>query len=484
MNLTELLNNSAKRFSDKTALLDGNESVTYAELWEDICSVSQTLESSGVSSGSMIGLQLENSILFVVLSYALWKCEATVVPIPASMQKAETNEIAKRMSLSAIISNDQTMDAATSHIVVNKSENTKRTVSVHLQTSSKNQSQTKYLSDVNAAFVRFTSGTTSQNKGVVLSHKAIFDRISAANEVLQVDQDDTIMWCLPMAHHFVVTIIRYLWCGASIVLLKSIEAEYVLNEIEKHKGTILYASPFHYDLLSRNTSDKSIDSVRYAISTTTGISKEITESFYTRYGIHLMQAYGIIELGLACVNTDDPAGKPLSVGRPMKGFEIRLANTDEYSEKDNPLGEVEVRGPGFFDAYYDPWIPAKELMNDGWFHTGDLGSIDNSGFLFLHGRVNSVINTAGMKVFPEEIESILNLCPGVDESHVFGAKHAHLGEVPEAEVVLTNNAGNLSENDIRTHCSKSLFLYKVPNRISFVEEICRTEITGKIKRHS
>jgi len=476
MNLAELLGDSAARFSDKTALVDGDKSVSYSDLWEEVCSTAQTLKSAGITGESMIGLQMGNSIAFVVISYALWRCNAVVVPIPAEMRASESAALGRRMSLNATISGAEPDD-----------EKTVRRIDVagaSVWISALKPGKAMLGEKVNAAFVRFTSGTTSSNKGVVLSHERILDRISAANELLQVGPDDTVMWRLPMSHHFVVTITRYLWKGATIVLLKSIESGYVLNEIAANNGSILYASPFHYDLLAKDKSDRGIDSVRYAISTTSHLSADIASAFRERFGAHLIQAYGIIELGLVCVNTDDPTTRPLSVGHPMRGFSLRLANTDRYACADMPLGEVEVSGPGFFDAYYDPWIPADEIMNGGWFHTGDIGGIDDEGFLFLYSRVDSVINTAGMKLFPEEIEDVLNSHESVRESRVYGVKHAHLGEVPEAEVVLRHNAGDVSEKDVRIHCGRSLSLHKVPNRILFVKQLARTQTTGKIKRHS
>ena len=475
MNLSDLLADTAAGLPGNIAVVDAGRDVTYAELWQTVCRVAGELETAGIGRDRMIGLQFGNSVAFIALTYALWRCGAVVVPIPQEMQDAERSELVRKMNLAAVVSSTKPVsEEVVTQIYV--AEETAWISVLHQRPAN--------LRELNAALVRFTSGTTNDNKGVVLSHEGILQRITTADDALHVGPDDTVIWCLPMAHHFVVTIIRYLWQGARIVLLRNTACEDFLDEIIRNQGTILYASPFQYDALSRDQSHRTIPSVRRAISTTTALSSETAARLHDRYGIRLMQAYGIIELGLVCVNIDDPEGRPMSVGCPTPGFSLRLVNQGGYADSDNGCGEVEVSGPGFFDAYYDPWIPAGEVMNGEWFHTGDVGRIDTDGFLFLHSRVNSVINVAGMKVFPEEIERVLNSHDSVQESRAYPAKHARLGEVVEADIVLRHDTEKVSENDLRTHCGKFLSSLKVPNRFRFLDRLDRTLTTHKIKRHA
>jgi len=474
MNITEQLRNSATQYPHRTAIVDGEVSITYSQLFESVQHTADALAAAGVHQHTMTGLQCHNSIAFVVLSYAIWLRGGIVVPIPVETQPQESDSLTERMSLAVTLSCRRTATPrADAHIDVNGT-----VVWITTRPSSAGFPHP----DINAAFVRFTSGTTSHNKGVVLSHERIMERITSADDLLDVGPEDTVMWPLPMAHHFVVTIIRYIWRGVTIVLLRQLRSEYILDQIDAHKGTVMYASPLHYDILSRDESDRSLGTIRRAISTTTGLSEEIATRFADRFGMGLVQAYGIIELGLACVNTDDPRSRPGSVGRPAPGFSLRLVRQEDYTNLGKGVGEVELEGPGFFDAYYDPWIRSDDLMADGWFHTGDIGRVDEDGFLFLHSRVSSVINTAGMKVFPEEIECVLNRHDAVRESHVYGVPHAHLGEVPEAEIVLHSGQPCIAEPELRGHCSQHLSSFKIPNRFVVVERLRRTAASGKIIR--
>ena len=278
-----------------------------------------------------------------------------------------------------------------------------------------------------------------------------------------------------MSHHFLVTIVLYLSVGATIVLARHVLAQPFLEAINRWKGTVLYAAPFHFAMLARDNSGATIPSVRLAVSTTCALPADVAEEFHRRYGISLAQGLGVIELGLVSLNTEDPRGRWNSVGRPVRDFRVRINDPDA-----DGCGEVAVAGPGIFDAYVAPWIPREELLRDGWFHTGDMGRLDEDGYLFLLSRKTAVINLAGRKVFPEEIEAVLNRHPGVRESRVYGRPHAHLGEVVEAEIVLDQPEAGL--DSVRAFCRDHLASYKIPTRFTIVSALPRTPVTGKIRR--
>jgi acyl-CoA synthetase (AMP-forming)/AMP-acid ligase II len=328
---------------------------------------------------------------------------------------------------------------------------------------------------LNIAFIRFTSGTTNARKGVVLCHETIRDRIVAANKALQISADDRVMWCLPMSHHFLITIVLYLSQGATIIMARHVLARSFLEAINRWKGTVLYAAPFHYAMLARDSSSLGISSVRLAVSTTCALPEDVSRDFQKRFNQPLAQGLGIIELGLVSLNTADPLTRWSSVGRPLPDFEVRITAVDEQG-----CGEIAVRGPGLLDAYVSPWMPRERILRDGWFITGDIGRIDKDGFLFLSGRKTAVINVAGRKVFPEEIEAVLNRHPAVRESRAYGRVHSHLGEIIEAELVLRRPETNL--DTVRDFCRSHLASFKIPSSLHVVNSLPRTVVTGKIRR--
>jgi acyl-CoA synthetase (AMP-forming)/AMP-acid ligase II len=167
------------------------------------------------------------------------------------------------------------------------------------------------------------------------------------------------------------------------------------------------------------------------------------------------------------------------VGRAVPGYEVTVFSDAGARQAPGTLGEIAVRGNGLFSAYYMPWRLREQVTRDGWFLTGDIGSLDESGALYLKGRRKTVIFVAGLKFFPEEVEGCIDQCPGIVESRVFGRAHAHLGEVPCAEIVV--DAGGFDLDTLKAHCARALSPYKVPVEFTVVEAVPRTP-GGKILR--
>jgi long-chain acyl-CoA synthetase len=328
----------------------------------------------------------------------------------------------------------------------------------------------KPLAEIDPAFIRFTSGTTGHAKGITLSHKTLLDRITAANEGLRITPFDRILWVLPMSHHFAVSIMLYLWNGAGIVFPASNLPGDLLEASKRAGATVLYAAPFHYEMLS---GCESTDAVhwRLAVSTTAPLAASTAERFSKKFGIYPSQALGIIEVGLPCLNFPAPARRPASIGRPQVSFQAKLQDS-----------QLLLRGPGCLDAYLSPWQPRSEILDDeGWFATGDIAEIDDEGFITLLGRTSTAISIGGMKFFPDEVEAVLNTHSVVQLSRVVARSHPDFGMVPVAEVVLVAGAPAPPRLELLKLCRRELSAHKVPIEIRFVDDIPQTP-SGKIKR--
>ena len=461
MNLTELLDRAVAAWPQKTAFVEEPTEVSYAALGQQVHAAADRLMSAPISAGSRVGLCHPNSIAYVVWTYALWRVNAVVVPIPTECTEEEIAEITASLQLEAILSPKP------------RPQSVPLGPDCHLTRLTPPSPPNNH--GLNLAFIRFTSGTTSARKGVALSHETIRDRVLSANKAFGIGPNDTVIWCLPMAHHFLITIVLYLSVGATVVLAKHVVAKPFLDAINRWKGTVLYAAPFHFAMLARDNSGAQIPSVRLAVSTTCALPEDTASDFHKRFGISLAQALGVIELGLVALNTGDSRGRWNSVGKPSGDFRVRIVNPDE-----NGCGELAVSGPGIFDAYVAPWIPRDQVLRDGWFFTGDVGHMDSDGFLFLLSRKTAVINLAGRKVFPEEIEAVINRHPAVRESRVYGKPHPHLGEVVVAELVLAQPETGV--DPIRQYCREHLASYKAPMHYQVVDALPRTPVTGKIRR--
>jgi long-chain acyl-CoA synthetase len=323
------------------------------------------------------------------------------------------------------------------------------------------------------ALIRFSSGTTGTSKGVVISHQTLLDRVTACNEALRIGPGDRVVWILPMAHHFAVSIVLYLLHGATTILQNSHLGEDVFKTLEEQNGTVLYAAPFHYTMLCGAPDAHPIPSLRLAVSTAAALPAELAAKFSERFSLPLTQGLGIIEVGLPILNTSGAADKPGAIGRPGPAFDARLADD----------GELELHGPGMFDAYLSPWQARDEILRPGgWFATGDLATRDSAGDFTLIGRKKSLINVGGMKVFPEEVESVLREHPEISAARIIARDHPALGQVPCAEILPTDPDSPPSKPALLKFCRARLSGYKVPMLIQFVPSI-PTTASGKLLRH-
>jgi long-chain acyl-CoA synthetase len=275
-----------------------------------------------------------------------------------------------------------------------------------------------------------------------------------------------------MSHHFAVSIMLYLWHGAAVVLPESHLAGDILAAAARHKATVFYAAPFHFESLTGCGANQ-WPALRLAVSTTAGLSTETARCFAEIHGVFPAQALGIIECGLPCLNLPFPENLPQSVGRPQPAFEAELRGEP---------AKLHLRGPGFLDAYLSPWKPRAEILDaKGWFATGDIASIDAEGRVVLLGRAAAVIGVGGMKFFPEEVEEVLNSHPAVHCSRVFGRSHPDFGMVPVAELLLKTDDIPPKTAELFALCRRQLSRHKIPAEIRFVDDIPLTP-SGKIKR--
>ena len=316
---------------------------------------------------------------------------------------------------------------------------------------------------------------------MVLSHESTAARVQAADSVLRFHEDDRILWVLPLAYHFAVTIVAYVRAGAHICSCPDTLPDAIVAAIRRLQPSVLYASPLHFERMGNLESAEPLGSVRLCLSTSAPITPAVIDRFESRYAVPVGQAYGIIEAGLPCINTRTGDLPPTSVGRAVPGYEVAVFSDSGVHQVPGALGEIAVRGTGLFSAYYRPWRLREQVTRNGWLLTGDIGRLDASGALYLSGRTKTVIFVAGLKFFPEEVESCIDQFPGVKESRVYGRAHAHLGEVPCAEIAVDASGFDLAT--LKAHCARALSPYKVPVEFTVVEAVPRTP-GGKILRRA
>ncbi len=470
-NIVEIIRNETKGCLSNCALVLGKSRLSYQELFERVDSYAVKLQNNGVEKFQRVAFLCEDNIDYVAMSLAVLSIGAVIVPVSLNFSFDELDKTFTRIQPHFFVFDNNIFTKPDSHFLTNKFSLFK----CNLETSE----LSKEYCDIGPAFIRFSSGTTGTSKGVLLSHKSIIERTNAANKGLKINSNDKIIWVLSMSFHFVVSILLFLRKGATIILCVEDFPNLLCSSLNSEKPTFIYASPFHYNIMATSLflSPTAFSKIRIAISTAIGLPEKIAEKFYKKFSISLAQAYGIIEVGLPFINFDVINNGKMSVGKALQDYKLFIKNPDK-----NNVGGVLVAGPGMFDAYFSPWQKREDIAVQGWFDTGDLGYVDNMGNLFIVGRKKNVINFIGLKIFPYEVEQVIDTYPDVKESLVYGEEHSDYGQLPSVKIVLQNKK-NWSLAAFKNFCYANLASFKVPKKIEVVEFLEKTQ-SGKIMRKS
>ncbi len=472
----EILRGAAQKWPDNPAVYDDHGMISFQQLFYEAEELRTHLISLGIKEGMGIGVMAANGRNFIIGIFGAIGTGAAVMPMSPLLKEPEIDDVLKEAKLHAIIddrSAGQPLDTIETVIPMKFGSFRFGFTNIH-----ESVVFAPFVSQ--PAFIRFTSGTTGKSKGVIISHQSVLERIIGANNGLKLDNTDTVIWVLPMAYHFIVSVVLYVKYGAAIAVAKDFLAKNIIDITNQHKGTLLYASPLQIKLLAGDTGKEQMPSLKNVISTSAAISLDVCKAFKKRFNLDVSQAYGIIEIGLPILNYLKSAEHPDAVGYALPDYTV-----DILDENNNPLpagsiGNLGIKGPGMFDAYLVPATLRKDVLKNGYFLTADQASKTSDGLIKIEGRSKSVINVSGLKVFPEEVEAVLEMIPEIKQARISSSPHPLMGQVIEAEIILHEGA-TIDPEDILTWCKKRLSAFKAPQRIKIVDSLPMTG-SGKLQR--
>jgi long-chain acyl-CoA synthetase len=476
MNVYDTLLHSARQWPDRTALIDGAGALDYQTLWREIEALRIQLVRLGVREGQGVGVRAHNGRAFVIGALAALGCGAVVMPIHHQMKSAELSDMLARAPLCVIL------DDGCGQSPAGKAVSLAAPGGNGLRFTRLDGDQLPLAPSIeDAAFVRFTSGTTGAAKGVVLTHRGVLERTRAANSGLGLTCEDRVLWVLPMAYHFYVSIILYLEAGAAIIVSADYLAQSILDAAWSHDATFLYVTPMHIRLLTAEGSGKALPPpLKRVMSVSSRLHPQAARDFLARYRVPVAQGYGIIEVGLPIMNINEAAEHPEAIGRPLPDFDAAILNEGTNPVPEGQTGQLALRGPGMFAGYLSPARRRDEVLRENWFLTGDLAHRDSGGRIVLDGRTSSVIHVAGHKVFPEEVAAVLDTHPAVLRSRVTTRPHPQLGEAVHAEVQLRDVNSPATPEELLAFCRRRLSSHKVPASIELVASLELTP-SGKVR---
>ncbi|ART64332.1 malonate--CoA ligase [Kushneria marisflavi] len=335
------------------------------------------------------------------------------------------------------------------------------------------------------ASILYTSGTTGRSKGAMLTHGNLAANSQALVETWQFSDTDHLLHALPIfhTHGLFVACNVTLTVGASMTLLPRLDIEQLLDLMPR--ATVLMGVPTFYTrlLTSPRLDRERTANMRLFISGSAPLLADTHREFSERTGHAILERYGMTETNMNTSNPYDGERRPGTVGMALPGSEVRI--TDRDTGKPLPDGEtglVEVRGPNVFKGYWRmPEKTREEFRDDGFFITGDLGLIDDKGYLNIVGRDKDLVISGGYNVYPKEIEQWIDELPEVSESAVIGVQHPDLGEGVTAAVVLREGA-QLDEDQVLAALKDKLARYKQPGRVFFIDALPRN-VMGKVQKN-
>jgi len=486
-NLVSTLYQASDHWPDKVAVVKGDRRFTYHDLRSAVDALAVRLSEAGVRPGDRIGLMFFSSPEAIIAYYAAWQVGAVVVSIAPASKADEVAELADQVEIDVFCYGPQFQRLFPAnapmrrHLDIETSAGCSR---FHVQSAAVQRSVSpmrQNLLDVNAAAVFFSSGTTSRSKGIVFSHESLLSRSDNLTEAPAVTESDAVLW-LQSTANVGSRLHLCLKQGTRIVMADNVDTAPVAALVVEHRITQIYATPMFYRALLAQSDLRAEDfsTVLYFISWSAAVPDLTAEAFRQTFGKEISQSYGLRESGQVFVNFGADIAKRGSVGLPACGYEIRIRDNSGGDAGVDCVGELLVRGEGLFDAYYQPWQLRREVLEDGWFNTGDLVRRDADGYFWIVGRLKDVISVGGVKAFPAELEAVCLSHPLVEEALVYAVPDRRFGQVPHAKIKLVPGAV-CEERELMRWINQKLAVFKSIRKVEFVDELPKTA-TGKARR--
>lgn len=514
MRLHDIIAEGARDYPQNVALIFRDQPTTYAELAVAVQRLAAGFVALGIHPGDKIALLLPNCTPFVYAYYAAAQVGAVAVPANPLLKSAELEYIWRDCGAKLVVTAPPLLpgvQAVQQHLpelrhVVSISPREEMPDSAladaipgftTLQTVLAQGAQTLASGEKTSALVPerdenecaviiYTSGTTGHPKGAMLSHRNLTRNIEQVQAALQFDAGDRFLTVLPLFHSFAGTVCQNvaLAVGSASVLHENFHPGRALEAIEKHRITIFAGVPAMFQALLAFPAERDYDlsSLRLIVSGGAPAPAAMLEALETRFGIPVLEGDGPTECSpVTAVNRLEGPRKVGSIGLPLPGVEMAIFDDDDNRLPPETIGEIVVRGDNVMLGYWNQPEATAEAMRNGWYHTGDLGKVDADGFFTIVDRKKDMIITAGLNVYPREIEEVLLTHSAVADAAVIGLPDALRGEEVVA-VVMQKPGTAVTERELVSFCRERLANFKVPRRVLFRETLPRSGTGKTLKR--
>ncbi len=503
------LADAVRRFPDTEAVVDGDVRLTYADLRRRVRECARLFIAEGVQAGDRVAIWSPNTHHWVIAALGALSAGATLVPINTRFTGHEALDILRRTAATALVvagpflgtdrlaelrkAGDAPSLRCVLRVPVEGGSDAEPSVIEWRDIAERASAVDDVLLDDRLAAIDptapsdilFTSGTTGRSKGAVSAHTQSLGVAGTWADIGGLTHGDRYLVINPFFHSFgyKAGILAAIQHGVTIVPQAAFDVDAAFRLIESERITVLPGAPTIYQVMLDDSRRAAFDlsSLRLAVTGAATVPVVLVERMRSELDFDtVLTAYGLTEAVVAtmCRAEDDPETVASTCGRPVPDMELRTVAEDGTDVATGEPGEVLLRGPHVMRGYLDdPDATAEAIDADGWLHTGDVGVVDERGYLTITDRIKDMYVSGGFNVYPAEVEQTLARLDGVTESAVIGIPDERLGEVGKAYVLRRDGA--LSESDVLSHCKERLANYKVPRAVEFVDELPRNA-TGKV----
>lgn len=523
--MTDVFETVAEQFPENTCTNFRGRRYSYADINKLVRQAATGLQALGVHKGVKVGLMLPNCPYSIILYFAVLKAGGTVVNINPLYAAREVDHVIRDADIRFLVTlNTQglyakALEVASSDTPVRKLivcpiggimrftekilfdlMRSKEVASIpkddlHLSFNDLTHSKATFTpvhinADTDIAVLQFTGGTTGIPKAAMLTHANLYANVAQVKHWASGLRagEEKILGVLPLFHAFGMTAIMNLGIhiGAELILTPLFKTQEILKLIDQERPTAFVGVPTMFSAINtaKDLNKYDLTSLRYCISGGAPLAKAIQKSFEERSGCVLVEGYGLSESSPVCtVNPLDGSGKAGSVGLPLPGTIVEVVSLED-PDRLVPIGEkgeICIKGPQVMSGYAKTDKENANVMRGGRLHTGDVGYLDEDGYLFIIDRIKELILSGGFNVYPRQVEEVIHLHPAVAEAAVCGVPDPHRGEIIKAFVVLKDNELPMTANELRAFLKDKLAPFQMPRKIEFRSELPKTLI-GKISK--
>jgi long-chain acyl-CoA synthetase len=492
--LRDILEHNARNRPDRVALSASDGEVSWRELRERVHRFAASLRAAGVGRGDRVAVLSHSSVGYVELLFAVTRLGAVLVPLNHLLIARELTGVLRNAGVRALLYAGELRPLA-DDVRGSLPEGALflRFDGEPLPGGADPAGSDPPVAESDAALMIHTCGTSGGPRGAMLTHRNLLSAAASSALELSLSRTDVFLSCAPLPFTAGTgRLLRFLYAGATVILQREFDPEETLRTIERRSVTRVLLTPtMMAKILSLPSAAQfNLSTLRTVLYSGTAIPIDLLKRAIRFFRCGLVQSYGHVETAgiLTFLHEEDHSldesapymRKLMSVGKEAIGVEVRVVDEGGREIGPDQVGEIVARGPNVFAGYWNDPRATSEALRDGWFHTGDMASIDGEGYIYVVDRLHDTLMVGGIPVYPREIESVLSEHPAVKEAVVVSRPDYVMGEVPAAVVVLREGEKEDREA-ILLHCARNMAPFKVPQSVEFLPALPRNS-QGKVLR--